>query len=76
MANLDEQDAKRLLEKSEFVRMGPFMLIKTGKVIKRGHKKYGALAHCFRGKYHRHFFYIFKNNEIIFVNEEDDDELW
>ena len=73
---LSVDDAKQLLEKSEFAKMGPFTFVQTARVTKRGHKKHGATAHFLRGAYHRHTFYVFKNNEIIFVNEDDDDELW
>jgi len=73
---LSVQEARKLLEKSGFAKMGSFVFITTEKVTKRGHRKYGAQAHCFKGNYHRHVFYVFKDNEIIFINEEDEDSLW
>ena len=76
MIHMSADEARQLLKKSEFVKMGPFVFIATERVTKRGHKKFGALAHCFKGKYHRHMFYIFRNNEIIFINQEDDEELF
>lgn len=76
LGRLSKEEAQKFLEKSDYSKMGPFKFKKTDKVSLGGHKKYGAPAHCFIGKYHRHVFFVFMNEEIIFVNEEDEDLLF
>ena len=67
--------AQRMLQIG-FPEFGPFTYDSYGNVSLKGHPRKGQRAYRFKGSYHRHHFYVFSNDTVLFLNDEDDAALF